>query len=185
LTWTGDLSWKLRRLAISAFLVFHVTATTIWVLPVCPIRNLCVPFLKYYILPLGMWQSWGMFAPDPIHDTVMLEAEVIDFNGVRYGFSFPRLTDYTWWQGIPRFRHSKYAASLSSDDLAVPRQFAAHHVLRRLKLPADVYPVSVHLFYKVRLTPPPGNPSAVDPMSPTKPLVIGTIRVETPREVNP
>jgi hypothetical protein len=115
----------------------------------------------------------------------MLEAEVIDCNGVRYGFSFPRLADYTWWQGIPRFRHSKYAAGLSSEDLAVPRKFAAHHVLRRLKLRADAYPVSVHLLYKMRLTPPPGNPTAVDPMSPTRPLVIGTIRVETPREVNP
>ena len=63
MAWTGNLSWTVRRLAISAFLLFHMTATVIWVLPVCPIRNRSVPFLKYYILPLGMWQSWAMFAP--------------------------------------------------------------------------------------------------------------------------
>ena len=185
MTWTGNVSWAVRRLAISAFLLFHLAATVIWVMPVCPIRDQCIPFLKYYILPLGMWQAWAMFAPDPIHDTVMLEAEVIDCHGVRYGFAFPKMADYSWWEGIPRFRYSKYSASISSEELALPRTFAAHHVLRRLRLPADVFPVTVHLFYQVRPTPPPGSMAAVDPMSPTKPWIVGTIRVESLREVNP
>ena len=185
MAWTGNWSWTVRRLAISAFLLFHVAATVIWVLPICPIRNKCVPVVQYYMLPLGMWQSWGMFAPDPIRDTIMLDAEVIDCNGLRYGFAFPRMADYTWWQGIPRFRYSKYAANLASDEFALPRQFAAHHVLRRLKLPAAVYPVSVHLMYELHPTPPPGSVAAIDPMSPAKPYVVGTIRIESPREVNP
>jgi hypothetical protein len=137
------------------------------------------------MLPTGMWQAWSMFAPDPIRDTVFLEAEVIDCNGLRYGFAFPKLADYTWWQGIPRFRHSKYAANLSCDELAVPREYAARHVLRRLKLPAEVYPVSVHLMYRVHPTPPPGGKLTVDPMTPAKPYVIGSIRIESPGEVNP
>jgi hypothetical protein len=185
MAWSGNWSWTLRRLLISAFLVFHLTATALWVLPICPIRDRAVPWLQYYMLPTGMWQAWAMFAPDPIHDTVMLEAEVIDCNGVRHGFRFPRMADYTWWQGIPRFRYAKYNANMGSDEFAEPRKFAAHHVLRRLKLPASVYPVTVHLYYQLRPTPPPGTVAAADPMAPTKTHVLAGFRVESPAEANP
>ena len=186
MTWTGCWSWTVRRLLISTFLVFHMGATAVWVMPQCPIRKEFAPWVQYYIVPLGLWQLWAMFAPDPVRDTVTLEAEVIDANGVRYRFEFPRLADYNWWQGIPRFRYSKYAANLACEDFALAREFAAHHVLRRLKLPAEVYPVSVHLLYQSRTTPPPGSPSPeLDPMTPVKPIVVGTVRIESPREVQP
>src|SRR5205823_12097535 len=94
LAWTGMGSWTLRRLAISAFLLVHLGAMGVWVLPNCPIQQQLAPWLRYYVLPLGLWQSWAMFAPDPLRDTVTLEAEVIDRNGLRYGFAFPRLGDY-------------------------------------------------------------------------------------------
>src|SRR3954447_26051577 len=183
---TGNWSWTLRRLAISACLLFHLSATAIWLLPRCPIRLRFAPLASYYILPLGLWQFWAMFAPDPVRDTITLEAEVIDRDGLRYGFAFPRLADYTWWQGIPRFRYSKYAANLVCDEFALPREYAARHVLRRLNLPASVFPDAVHLFYQVRPTPPPDSPSpTVDPMTPTRPFVIGTYRIESPSEVRP
>jgi hypothetical protein len=185
LAWTGNGSWTVRRLAISAFLLVHLGATVTWILPACPIRQQFAPWAQYYILPLGLWQFWAMFAPDPVRDTLTLDAEVIDCNGVRYGFAFPRLADYNWWQGIPRFRYSKYAANISIEEFAVPRQCAARHVLRRLKLPAEVFPVTVHLMYQVRTTPPPGGPPAVDATTPPKTHVVGTMRVESPREVNP
>jgi hypothetical protein len=159
-------------------------------MPASPIRLQFGSWAQYYILPLGLWQYWAMFAPDPMRESITLEAEVIDCNGLRYAFAFPRLADYNWWQGIPRFRYSKYAANLSSDEFALPRQFAARHVLRRLKLPAEVYPVSVHLLYQMRQAPPPGSPapdpaSPVDAMTPTKPHVVGTFRIDSPREVFP
>jgi hypothetical protein len=185
-TWTGNGSWTARRLAISAFLLVHLAANAIWIVPTCPLRQSLAPLAKYYILPLGLWQFWAMFAPDPVRDTMTLEAEVIAGNGVRYGFAFPRLADYTWWQGIPRFRYSKYAANLSADEFGLAREYAARHVLRQLKLPPEAYPAAVHLMYQIRPTPPPGStePQA-DPMTPTKPYIIGTIRVESAAEVNP
>ena len=91
LTWM----WTARRLAISAFLIGHMGAVSIWVLPPCPIQRRCAGTLAYYILPLGLWQYWGMFAPDPVRDTLMLEAEAIDVRGIRYNFAFPKLADYS------------------------------------------------------------------------------------------
>ena len=91
--------WTARRLAISAFLIGHMGAVSIWVLPPCPIQRRCAGTLAYYILPLGLWQYWGMFAPDPVRDTLMLEAEVIDVRGIRYNFAFPKLADYSAMRG--------------------------------------------------------------------------------------
>lgn len=186
MAWTWNRSWTLRRLAISAFLLVHLSATATWVLPQSPLRNKFAPLAAYYILPLGLWQFWAMFAPDPAPNSFTLEAEVIDRNGLRYGFAFPRLADYSWWRGIPRFRYSKYAANLSCDEFALPRQYAARHVMRRLDLPDDAYPVAVHLMYNIRPTPTPGSPSVTaDAMTPTRPYVLGAFRIDSPGEVRP
>src|SRR5262249_3449931 len=99
-SWVGTA----RRLLISAFLVFHIAATLVWVMPVCPIRVACAPWFAPYMLPTGLWQYWGMFAPDPMRETATLDAEVIDAHGIQARHSFLRLTDYSKWRGVPRFR---------------------------------------------------------------------------------
>src|SRR5512135_842784 len=74
------------------------------------------PTLQYYMLPLGIWQFWAMFAPDPIRDTLTVEAEVIDARGLRHLFAFTRVGDLNRWDSIPKFRHSKYTVNLSIDE---------------------------------------------------------------------
>lgn len=179
-----DWRWTARRWAISAFLIFHVTATAIWVLPPCPIRQRAFPTLQYYMLPLGIWQFWAMFAPDPIRDTLTVEAEVIDAHGLRHLFAFTRVGDFNRWASIPKFRHSKYAANLSLDEFDAVRLCAARHAVRTMNVPADAFPLDVHLFYQVKPTPPPGGPPA-DGMTPTKSHLLGTFAFADPREVWP
>jgi hypothetical protein len=166
--------------------MFHVTATAIWVLPACPIRQALAPTLHYYIVPLGIWQFWAMFAPDPIHDTITLEAEVIDKRGLRQRFAFPRVADYDKWHAIPKFRHSKYAAnaSIKEDDFNRVRRFAARHVVRSLKIPADAFPLDVHLFYQIKETPAPGTPPE-EAIKPTRQLLLETYAFAKPSEVWP
>ena len=122
--------WTARRLAISAFLIGHMGAVTIWVIPPCPIQRHCAETAAFYMLPLGLWQYWGMFAPDPVRDTLMLEAEVIDVRGIRYHFAFPKLADYSRWEGTFRYRHSKYAAVMGTEESAAQREFAVRHAIR-------------------------------------------------------
>lgn len=175
--------WTARRLLISAYLLFHLGATFIWVLPSCPIKDRCFKTFSYYVLPLGLWQYWGMFAPDPMTDTMTLEAEVIDAQGLRHGFSFPHLADFSKWRAVPRFRHMKYAVNLIFDEFKTARGFAARHVLRKLDLPASAYPVSVHLYYEVRTPPPPG--ALPDPMAPARVRTLATYDFSSPSEVRP
>ena len=72
-----------------------------------------------------------------------------------------------------RFRHSKYAANMGSEESAAQGEFAVRHAIRQLGLPADAFPVDVHLRYQVRLTPLPGEPPA-DPMLPMQPHPIAS-----------
>ena len=49
------------------------------------------------MLPLGLWQWWAMFAPEPINETFVLDAEVIDAKGMRHIHEFPRIGDLPWY----------------------------------------------------------------------------------------
>lgn len=178
----GSHLWTLRKWGISAFICAHIGATLVWTLPNCPIRVACLPAARYYILPLGLWQFWGMFAPDPVRDTYTLEADVVDARGMRSTFYFTRLADFSRIGGIPRFRHSKYAANLGFQELSIDRTIAARHAVRKLGIPADAFPVDINLMYQLKVTPLPGGPPA-DPMTPPQPVIIGTQHFDTIAEV--
>ncbi|SIO62011.1 hypothetical protein SAMN05444166_6921 [Singulisphaera sp. GP187] len=179
------MDWRLtvRRLLISVFLIVHLSATILWVIPPCPLRERTNTLVSYYILPLGFWQYWTMFSPDPAQNTLTLEAEVVDAKGLRTVFPFPKLADYTAFQAIPRFRHPKYAANLSVGSFEKQREFAARHVVRQLHPPTDAYPLEVELVYQVRPTPPPGNP--VDLMTPLQRSPFATYHFASEKEVRP
>jgi hypothetical protein len=161
-----DWRWTARRLLISTFLIGHMIAVWIWVLPYCPVRDRSYSRLEYYMMPLGLWQYWAMFAPDPVRDTVTLEAEVIDAKGLRYTFPFPRLADYSELGAIPRYRHTKFVANLAGEHFLTGRKIAARHAVRQLHLAAAAFPLDVQLIYQIRRTSPPGQPPT-DPMTPT------------------
>ena len=83
--------WTAYRLWISAFLVLHLGATVFWVMPPSPIKPMGMSLVRWYMLPLGLWQYWGMFAPDPQRDTFLLEAEVVGRPGAPACFLFSRI----------------------------------------------------------------------------------------------
>jgi len=178
-----DWRWTARRIVISAFLLFHLSATIIWVMPNCPIRQAAIGSVSYYMMPLGLWQFWTMFAPDPASDSLELEAEVVDAKGIQGLFAFPRSADYGTWEGMLHFRHSKYAANLTLAEFEQPKLSAARHAVRQFALPSDAYPVEVRLVYQVRRAQAPGK--IVDLMVPKQRVELTSFRFETPAEVNP
>lgn len=179
-SWT----WTAKRWAISAFLLVHIGAVTIWNLPPCAIRSRGVEWSARYLLPLGLWQHWGMFAPNPATATAVLEAAVVDNQGLLHRFAFPTMHNRSPWQAIWGYRHSKFSANLGGEEFRVLREMAARHVVRTMDLPAEDFPVVVQLFYNVRETPAPGDPPA-DPAEAPKIAVIDTYRFPNPAEVQP
>jgi hypothetical protein len=150
-------------LVISAFVTAHLGAVAVWILPPCPLKGRLLPYLAYYMLPLGQWQYWGML----------------------HTFAFPQESTLTPWQAFWHYRHSKYASNFSlTDEFIANREFGARHAVRALRLPAEAFPVEVQLYYQVRPTPPPGGPPA-DPMTPPVTSPIKTYRFPTLQEVMP
>jgi hypothetical protein len=177
MTW----SCRAKRLGISAFLLVHLSALLIWNLPPCPIRARTLTLARLYMYPLGLWQNWSMFAPDPIRHTITLEAAVIDSKGMVYTFPYPKMADFSFWQRVPRWRHGKFIAYIGSDEFLENRIVAARHALRKLDIPAENYPVELELSYQVKETPPPGQ--APDPVSPLKSHKIQTFQFNARQEV--
>jgi hypothetical protein len=178
---SGSRAWTARRLAVSAFVTVHMGATLVQVMPPCPLKQACHATVMYYIFPLGLWQYWGMFGPDPMKESISLEAEVVDARGLRATFAFPKLADYSVWRGIPRFRYSKYAANLVPPEAQVDRTLAARHAVRRLEVPDEAFPVDVKLILQAVPAPPPG--STPDPMTPPLQYIVGALHFESPKEV--
>ncbi|MDE2506755.1 MAG: hypothetical protein KGM43_06060 [Planctomycetota bacterium] len=175
------LGSRFGRVVVSAFVTWHLAATFVVMIPLSPLKVRYFPTVQQYMLPLGLWQFWGMFAPDPFHESLVLEAEVVDAHGVRHRFEFPKLADFSKWRGIPRYRHCKFACNLLLDEFEAGRRYTARYVARRLNLPADAYPLVVEERLMLTPLPPPGQPP--DPFAKVSPYKLGQYRIESPGEL--
>jgi len=176
--------WTARRLGISAFVIFHLSALMLWTMPNCAIKErFQLPF-RFYVLPLGLWQWWAIFAPDPPHCTNTLDAEVIDAKGIRHVYEFARIADLPWWQKIPRYRNPKFTCNMGSAEFARQREFTARHAVRQLGLGPEVFPVQVNLHLVLKDAPPPGS-GVADPMAPTRVELLDRFQFGSLKEVRP
>jgi hypothetical protein len=160
--------WNARRLFVSAFVIFHLSAICLWTMPPCFIKGHLEPYFKYYVLPTGVWQWWAIFAPEPVRDTMVLDAEIVDAKGMRHIHEFPRLAELPWWQKIPRYREPKFTGNMASPEYYTSRKFVARYAARQMDLRPESFPVWVSLYYQIKDTPPPGATAVSDPMAPTR-----------------
>ncbi len=176
--------WTARRWIISAFVLFHLSALAMWTMPLCAIKTQFQTPYFYYVLPLGLWQWWAVFAPDPVRNTFVLNAEVVDAKGMRHTHQFPRLADQPWWQKLPRYRDPKFTANMLMDEYKAHRTFTARHAVRQLGLGKEAFPMSVTLYLEVKESPPPGT-GVSDPMAVPKLQVVDRFQFDSLKEVQP
>jgi hypothetical protein len=176
--------WTARRRALSAFVLFHLSALMVWTMPQCALKASVQGPYRYYVLPLGLWQWWAIFAPDPVRNTMVLSAEVVDARGMRHTYEFPRLAELPWWQKVGRYRQPKFTSNLLGDEHKRQREFTARHAVRQLGLGAESFPVWVSLFVDIKDSPPPGTGHS-DPMAPTRVEVVERYSFASLKEVRP
>jgi hypothetical protein len=176
--------WTARRWALSAFVLFHLSALVMWTMPHSAIKALCQSPYRYYVLPLGLWQWWGIFAPDPMRQSMVLNAEVVDAKGMRHTYEFTRLGDLSWWQKFPRYRNCKFTANMLTDEYKTHRTFTARHAVRQLGLSEEAFPMWVSLYVEIKDTPPPGT-GASDPMATPRVEVVDRFQFASLKEVRP
>ena len=176
--------WTARRLAISAFLAFHLSTVLIINMPPSPLRALVWWPVMHYLVPIGLDQSWGMFAPNPVLHASTVEVLTVDKDGIQRTYSFPKMTDLSPWRAIPRVRHSKFTSNLGQPHNTAHREFATRYAIRQLKIPATSFPVEAEMLYQTCETPQPGSPPR-DPLKPPVPQTLATYRFPTMAEVQP
>jgi hypothetical protein len=176
--------WTARRWAISAFVLFHVSALAMWTMPPCGVKTQFQSPYRYYVLPLGLWQWWGIFAPDPMRQSLVLNAEVVDAKGMRHSYQFPRLADLSWWEKYPRYRNCKFTVNMLSDEYKTHRAFTARHAVRQLGLGEDAFPLWVGLSVEMTNAPPPGT-GASDPMATPRIELVDRFQFASLKEVRP
>jgi len=165
--------------------MFHLLALILWTIPPCQIKERFIKPYHYYMLPLGLWQWWAIFAPDPIRETMVLDAEVVDCKGMRYMHEFPRIGELSWWNKIPRYRQPKFTSNMSSDEYVTARRFTARHAVRRLGLGPESFPVWVSLYYQIKPSPLPGTSAVADPMAPPRIQLVDRFQFDSIKEVRP
>ncbi len=176
--------WNARRIFLSTFLIIHLTAVIIMNLPPSALRQALFYPAACYLVPIGLDQAWGMFAPNPVLHTNTLEVLTVDNDGIQRTFVFPRMSDFSIWEAMPRVRHSKYASNCGQERNVALREYSVRHAIRQLGIKGDAFPVTAELYYQVTETPPVGAPRR-DPMLPPFHQTLQTYRFPTLAEVIP
>lgn len=178
------MRYRIARIGISVFLLVHLAAIATWNMPDCALKERIGSWPAPYMMPTGQWQHWGMFAPEPLRETLALEAQARDARGVVRAYAFPRMAEQPVERAFLGYRHSKFSHNLLGDTAIAYREFAARHVVRSWELPDEAFPVDLDLYYKVWTPAPPGEPAA-DPNEPPSLRAIQSYRFPTREDVQP
>jgi hypothetical protein len=107
---------KIKRMAISAFLLFHIFAITCWCIPLdSPLIANFRDVIRPYMLWSGLFQGWDMFAPSPRNINSHLEAVVIYKNGLTHTWKFPRMEKLGFPERDFKERYRKFAENVQND----------------------------------------------------------------------
>ncbi len=104
------------RLIVSAAIVFQIVAVLVWLLPASRARGAVSGVTDRYINYAGLWQSWGMFAPEPANLNLYIHALITYRDGTQRAWSFPRMNrlDYFTRYRLERYRKYEEYAHLDS-----------------------------------------------------------------------
>lgn len=98
-----------------AFIFVHLYIMAFWGLPASRFRNYMVRPVVDYVMSLGLWQSWDMFAPDPLSINYSLHAQVFFKDGSLKVWEFPRMEKLGLWDRYQKERYRKWRERVRQD----------------------------------------------------------------------
>lgn len=145
----------MSRLVLSVLIVLHISATMLWLLPKSSLRNHVRPATDNYIHYLGLWQSWSMFAPDPLSLNMYLSATVTYRDGTQRGWSFPRMPELDLAGRYQQERYRKFQEYARLEGYAFMWPGMARYIAQTTDDQAGNPPVRVQLQRNWWVIPPP------------------------------
>lgn len=94
-----------REALISVFILFNVLALAVVLFPECPVRTTVLPIFQPYLLGTGLFQSKGVFVPNPKRYNVTLHALIVYSNGTAVKW---QSTDLRKFDPFTRFKKGRF-----------------------------------------------------------------------------
>lgn len=139
---------------ISVFIAFHLIAITCWALPYNPSLLIGArEIVRPYMLWTGLFQTWDMFAPNPIQVNTYIKAVVMTKNHHMYVWAYPRMEQLSYMERYRKERYRKFAENLLMEKYELLLPDAVNHIARLYADPSDP-PVKVILLkYQSNISP--------------------------------
>ncbi len=152
--------------AISAFILFHIVVITSLSIPSDTQvgRTIGKQFARY-AQRAGLFQSWDMFAPNPVSANTYVDAEITFRNGQKRLWTFPQMNELGYVERYFKERYRKFAnerLQLATNSALLPD---AARYIARLNADASNPPQSVKIVYHWSVIPPPPLPGETPQMA--------------------
>ncbi len=150
---------SIRRLLASAFILWQLGATAVWLLPPSALQQRLVPMVRRYMVFTGSAQNWHMFAPNPANVDEYLTTVVTYRDGTRKTWMFPRMHDLGYLQRYQKERFRKMFEYAHKDAHKELWPSLARYAALEANLDPATNPVAaVALVRHWQSVPPPGVP---------------------------
>jgi hypothetical protein len=164
---------KWLRGLLKGLLAFHILGVISWTMPEAPdpVKNRAVPpqildypllanqeFIKFgifrpWIISLGFWQSWDMFAPNPSNRDVWGSAKIEYANGTVRQVDYPRVKTFGYIEKYEKERFRKYWERVNLDRWYYLREPTCLWLARRYNEEPGNPPVKVSLYMHLKEVP--------------------------------
>ncbi len=148
---------KVRQIAISAFIMFHLLAIVCWCVPMnSPLLDVCRQLIRPYMLWSGLFQSWDTFAPQPKLENDYIQAAVITHDGHTNIWTFPQMEQLSFLQRYSKERYRKFSEAARETKNAALWPDVARHLARLYRSPGNPPEIVILIRYWSGIPPPVG-----------------------------
>jgi hypothetical protein len=135
--------WKL--VALNIFIALHLAGLFFWGLPDSPLRNHMARPFERYLVYMGLWHIWGMFAPAPLNVNYDVRATVKHKDGTTSMWNIPRMEKLPIWQRASKERYRKWSERIRADEYAMIWDDTARWIARQNNTNPTNPPVEVKM----------------------------------------
>jgi hypothetical protein len=151
---------RVKRIAISAFLLFHIVAIFCWCMPsnsllIAEVNAAVSP----YLLWSGLFQNWNMFAPEPLKLNCSVEAQITFRDGRTRTWRFPLMQDLGLAERYQKERYRKFTEYVRADSNSAMWPDAARFVARLNNDPSNPPGAVLLVRYWSEIGPPQADGS--------------------------
>lgn len=115
---------KLRQIVISLFIVFYIAAITLWISPWSRAKQLLLEPVSDQIYFMGVWQGFGVFAPDPRTNNIRIYATITFDDGSSKIWHYPSMEKLGYLERYCREHYRKFGNDCLNSTELLWRDFA-------------------------------------------------------------